>query len=413
MSAQFQSAGQSAGRSTTKAVGIGMIGAGFLAATRARCYAQVSGLDASIVAVVARSEESATTYADRYAVPKWFTDYHELLALPEVDVVDLCVPNVLHREMTEAAAAAGKHVVCTKPLTAYVGQDLSADAPDTDVAKQDPQKMLTVATADATAMVDACADHRVELMYGENWIYAPSLTKALGLVKASNGTILEMRGGECHNGSHSPFSKIWKYTGGGALLRMGSHPIGAMLYMKREEGLARDGKPIRPLAVSAEVGDLCAIESLRSESEAFMVKDWVDVENWGAAILTFDDGSRAVVNATDTVLGGMESRLELYLSNSHLKLNMSPNNLLTAYAPNESVFADEYIMEKVSTNAGWTTPIPDEDWTSGHLAMCQDFLEAAAEGRPARSDGRLGLDVIKVIYSAYVAAREGRRVTLD
>lgn len=394
-------------------VGIGMIGAGFLAETRARCYAKVSGLNAKIVAVAARSEASASKYAKGYGVANWYTDYQQLLALPEVDVVDLCVPNILHRSMTEAAAAAGKHVICTKPLTAYVGQDLDEGVEDSVVAGQDAHHMLAIASQDAQAMVDCCSDHGVQLMYGENWIYAPSLTKAVGLIVASKGTILEMRGGECHNGSHSKFSKLWRYTGGGALLRMGSHPIGAMMYIKEQEGLARNGKPIRPKAVSAEVGDLSLIESMESEAEAFMVKDWVDVENWGAAILTFDDGSRAVVNATDTVLGGMESRLDVYMSNSHLKLNMSPNNLLQAYAPTEETFAGEYIMEKVSTAAGWTTPIPEEDWTSGHLAMCQDFLEAAAEGRPARSGGQLGADVIKVIYSAYIAANEGRRVDIN
>jgi predicted dehydrogenase len=194
---------------------------------------------------------------------------------------------------------------------------------------------------------------------------------------------------------------------------MGSHPIGAMLYIKQQEGLARDGVAIRPVAVSAEVGDLTAIESVKREKTGWMVSDWVDVENWGTAILTFSDGSRAVVNASDTVLGGMESRLDIYMSNSHLKLNMSPNNLLQAYAPDDKVFGDEYIMEKVSTSAGWTTPIPGEDWTSGHLAMCQDFIEAAAENRPARSEGQLGVDVIKVIYSAYIAASDGRRVTID
>lgn len=399
--------------SNNKEVGIGMIGAGFLAKTRARCYAQVSGVPSRIVAVAARTEENAAGYASRHGVPKWFSDYEELLSLPEVDVVDLCVPNVLHRSMTEAAAAAGKHVVCTKPLTAYVGQDLGEDVAEEAVSGQDASRMLEVATADAQAMVDACESHDVQLMYGENWIYAPSLTKAVPLIKASGGTILEMRGGECHNGSHSPFSKRWKFTGGGALLRMGSHPIGAMLYIKQQEGLARDGVAIRPVAVSAEVGDLTAIESVKREKTGWMVSDWVDVENWGTAILTFSDGSRAVVNASDTVLGGMESRLDIYMSNSHLKLNMSPNNLLQAYAPDDKVFGDEYIMEKVSTSAGWTTPIPGEDWTSGHLAMCQDFIEAAAENRPARSEGQLGVDVIKVIYSAYIAAFEGRRVTID
>ena len=394
-------------------VGIGLIGAGFLAETRARCYAQVSGYNAQIVAVAARSEDSAAKYAQRHNVPKMFTDYHELLALPEVEVVDLCVPNHLHRPMAEAAAAAGKHIVCTKPLTAYVGQDLPAEVSDEEISGVDRHQMLAVASTDAQAMVEAADRAGVHLMYAENWVYAPSISRAEGLIKASGGTIVEMRGGECHNGSHSPYSKIWRYTGGGALLRLGAHPIGAMLYLKQQEGLARREQAIRPVAVSAEVGDLSRIASVAQEEKPWIVTGWQDVENWAAVIITFDDDSRAVVYASDAVLGGMESKLEVFLSNAHLKCNLSPNNLLQAYAPDANVFGDEYIMEKVSTGAGWTTPIPDEDWTSGHLAMCQDFVAAVAEKRPAKADGHLGLDVVRVVYAAYAAAAGGQRVELE
>jgi predicted dehydrogenase len=396
-----------------KRIGIGMIGAGFLAETRARCYAQVSGYNAQIVAVAAHTEASAAKYADRYGISNTFTDYRQLLALPEVDVVDLCIPNHLHRPMTEAAAAAGKHIVCTKPLTAYVGQDLPAGATDAEIATVDRRHMLAVATANALAMVEAAQQAGVHLMYGENWIYAPSIARAEGLIKAAHGTILEMRGGECHSGSHSPFSKIWRYTGGGALLRLGAHPIGTMLYLKQQEGLARNGQLVRPVAVSAEVGDLSRIPSVAAEEKPWIAIGWQDVDNWAAVIITFDDGSRGIVYASDAVLGGMESKLEIFSSNSHLKCHLSPNNLLQAYAPHSDVFENEYIMEKTSTSAGWSTPIPDEDWSSGHLAMCQDFVAAIAENRPARADGRLGLAVVRVVYAAYVSAATGRRVELD
>ncbi len=396
---------------SNRPVGIGIIGAGFLAETRARCYAQVSGVAARIVAVASRTEANALAYAKRHDVPKWFTDYRELLALPDVDVVDLCVPNRLHRPLTEAAAAARKHIVCTKPLTAYVGQDLAPDASDADIANRDRGQMLAVATGDAQAMVAAAERAGVHLMYGENWVYAPSIRKAEQLMTASRGAILEMRGGECHSGSHSPYSKLWRHTGGGALLRMGSHPIGGMLYLKQQEGLARTGRPIRPVAVIAETGDLSRLAA-PGGGTPWIVTGWQDVETWGAAIITFDDGSRAIVNASDGVLGGMESRLDVFMSNGHLKCHMSPNNLLQAYAPDASVFADEYLQEKLETKAGWTTPMPDEDWTSGHLAMCQDFVDAVATRRPARSDGTLGLEVIRVIYAGYVAAATGQRVQL-
>jgi predicted dehydrogenase len=185
-----------------------------------------------------------------------------------------------------------------------------------------------------------------------------------------------------------------------------------MLYLKRQEGLTRYGKPIRPVTVTAEVGDLSRIPSVEQEEESWIVRGWQDVENWASAIITFEDGARGIVWSTDTLLGGMETRLDLFLSNCHLKCNMSPNNLVRAYAPDPEIFAGEYIIEKGETKAGWSTPMPDEDWTSGHVSMCQAFVDAVAEGKPAESDGLLGLEVVQVIYAAYCSAAEGRRVDI-
>ena len=187
-----------------KHVGIGLIGAGFLARTRMRCYAQVSGYHAEVVAVAARQRPAHRTFAQTHGIANAFGDYHDVLAMPEVDVVDVCVPNLLHREIAVAAAQAGKHVICTKPLTAYVGQDLPAD----QAAAQTPRaEMLRLALEDADAMNSAAQENGVQLMYGENWVYAPSITRAEGLIFKSGGAILEMRGGESHSGSHSPYSK--------------------------------------------------------------------------------------------------------------------------------------------------------------------------------------------------------------
>jgi len=390
-------------------VGIGIVGAGFLAETRARCYRHAHGT--VLAAVTARTRENATAYASRHGIPEVCDDLDRLLAREDVDVVDLCVPNDLHRPMAIAAARAGKHVICTKPLTAYVGQDLGTDATDAEISGRARKEMLNVVLDDARAMQAAAEDNGVQLMYGENWVYAPSIVKARELLAASGAPLLEMRGWECHSGSHSPYSKTWRHTGGGALLRLGAHPIGAMLHLKRHEGVRRNGKPIRPVAVTAEVSDL-SLNPAIDASSCFVAQGWQDVENWGCAILHFDDGSRGVAYGSDNLLGGMESKLEIYAANCHLKCNLSPNDQLRAYAPEGAVFGDEYIMEKVDSGAGWSTPIPAEDWSSGQLAMLQDFVSAVRDSRPAHSDGDLGLEVTRVVYSAYVSASEGRRVEL-
>ena len=129
-------------------------------------------------------------------------------------------------------------------------------------------------------------------------------------------------------------------------------------------------------------------------------------------LLTFEDGTRATISASDVVLGGMEDRLEVLLSNSRIRASFARSNLVEAYAPDAEIFADEYIAEKLETKAGWSYPSVDEHWLLGYPQEMADFVEAIASERPPLGDGRLGRDVVEVMYAAYVSAEEGRRVDL-
>jgi predicted dehydrogenase len=394
---------------TDSSLSIGLIGAGFLARARAAAWRKIAG--ARVEAVCSRTPTSAASFAASEGVPTAAADLDELLGREDIHAVDICVPNRSHRDVVERAARAGKHILCTKPMAAYVGQDLGGEADDAAVGEVDRAVMLDVAVRDAEAMVSVARESDVVLAYAENWIHAPSIQRAAGLVAASGGSLLEMRGWEGHSGSHSEYSMKWVHAGGGALLRLGAHPIGAMLYLKREEGLRRDGAPITPVSVSAEVADLTQNDAL-SEENCRVAQGWVDVENWGCCVISFSDGSRGVAYGSDNKLGGMQSRMELSGSNFHLECNLSPNDLLKAYASDDGVFEGEYLMEKLDSSAGWSTPIPDESWSSGQFAMLEDFRDAIKAGCSPRSDGELGLAVTRVVYAAYVAASEGRRVDL-
>jgi predicted dehydrogenase len=389
-------------------VRVGLVGSGFLAEIRVRCYAQAAGRSGAIAGIASRDAAKARDFAAMHGVGPVFASFEEMIASAEIDAVDLCVPNHLHRPMAVAAAAAGKHIICTKPLAAYVGQDPGATDP---VGERDPETMLKVATADAQMMVEAAEKAGVLLCYGENWVYAPGFTKAAELASRAGGRLLEMRGWEAHSGSHSPYAKEWRHTGGGALLRLGAHPIGAMLRLKHEEGLALDGKPVVPVAVVADVADLTRNPGL-DDGNTRIATGWVDVENWGCCTITFSDGSRGIAVGSDNCLGGMESQLELSGSNFRTVVRMSPGDLVHSYAPDATVFGDAYIMEKTDTAAGWSTPMPGELWTSGQALMIQAFLEDIAAGRRPAADGRLGLAVTRVVYAAYVSARRGRRVEI-
>jgi predicted dehydrogenase len=219
-----------------------------------------------------------------------------------------------------------------------------------------------------------------------------------------------MRGWESHSGSHASYARDWRHAGGGAMLRLGAHPIGAMLWLKRREGLRRRGAPTRVVAVTAEVADLSrAIGGAACE----VARDWTDVENWGMCVLHFDDGTRGVAYGSDNMLGGMHSHLTMLGSDHRFECSLSPVDALRAYAVHDGAFGQEYLMEKLAGQAGWSTPMPDEDWSSGHQGMVQSVADHIAAGERSDVDGELGLDVVRVVYSAYVSAVEGRRVVLD
>jgi predicted dehydrogenase len=381
-------------------VRIGLVGAGFAADFHAAAYGQIGKSEVRVVAVASAHAERAASLASKHGIPRSTDDYRELLADPEVDAVDVCVPNRLHEEVVVQAARAGKHVFCEKPLTGYYGPGSTPK-----------REMLARALESADAMLAAAESAGVILAYGENWLHAPPYQKALSLALASNGRILEVRGEEAHSGSHASYAKTWRLAGGGSLVRLGSHPLGGALHLKAREGIARSGKPIRVRSVTAEVGDLSSAVR-RGNERSWLVTGWEDVESWATVLLTFEDGTRATIAASDVVLGGMEDRLEILLSNSRIRASFARSNLVEAYAPDPEIFAEEYIAEKLETKAGWSYPSVDEHWLLGYPQEMRDFVEAIADERPPRGDGRLGRDVVEVMYAAYVSAEEGRRVEL-
>jgi len=193
---------------------------------------------------------------------------------------------------------------------------------------------------------------------------------------------------------------------------MGSHPIGAVIHLKHYEGQRRNGRPIRVKSVVAEVGQLTKIPFMRGEAKKWLVTGWEDVEDWSAAILTFEDGTKAVVTATDVSLGGVKNLLTAYCSNGVIQANINPNTSVQVYAPDASIWGEEYITEKIETKAGWQFPSPDEDWMRGYPQEMADFVDAVAQGREPLSGSLLARETVEVIYAAYVSAEEGRRVDL-
>lgn len=392
-------------------VRLGIVGCGFVAHLHMSALRQVTGVQVEVVGVASRTRERAEAFARQYGIENYYTDYRYLLDNEDIDAIDVCVPNNLHEEVCINSAKAKKHIICEKPLTGYFGQDLPGEV--TNIGHTVPKRqMYKVAMDSAHRILRAVEDNQVILGYAEDFVYAPPLVKAKRLIEVSGGTILDIRAEESHSGSHAAYSREWRLAGGGSLLRLGSHPLGAVLHLKHFEGMLKQGRPIQVKSVTAEMGNLTKAPSFTAEEKKWMVDEWQDVEDWAAVFLTFTDGTKAAVFSNDTTLGGVVNTVDVYLSNSIVKCNMSSMNACQVYAPSHDIFADEYLTEKQETKAGWSFPAPDEDWMRGYPQEMQDFMEAFCEGRNPVSDGQLGLEVVQITYASYMSAEEGRRIEL-
>ena len=383
-------------------VGIGLIGAGFAAELHAHALAPLRGHACELVAVASRSRARAEAFAARFGIPHAYADHRALLARRDIALVTLPVVTSLHHALAVEAAEAGKHVVVEKPLTGCF----------VEAGSLSRRAMLEVALRNADLVVEACRRNGVMLGYAENFVYAPPVAKLRRLVERSGGTLLDLRAEESHSGSHAAYSRRWATAGGGSLLRMGSHPIGAVIHLKHWEGALRGGSPTRVRSVTAEVARLTRTAGIAAEPRKWLVDAWEDVEDWSAAVLTFEDGTTATVLSTDVSLGGVKNLLTAHLSNGVVQANINPNTTLQVYAPVPGIWGDEYITEKVETTAGWQFPSPDEDWMRGYPQEMADFVGAVREGRAPLAGALLARETVEVIYAAYVSAEEGRRVGL-
>ena len=117
---------------------IGIIGCGGMGGHHSRSMAKI---DAAVITACADvSEPSRAKLAETYGIENVFSDYRDLLALDTVDAVFVCLPTFLHRDAVVAAAQAGKHVFCEKPVSMKLEH--------------------------AQEMIDACAKGGVKFMVG-------------------------------------------------------------------------------------------------------------------------------------------------------------------------------------------------------------------------------------------------------
>ena len=385
-------------------VTIGTVGAGYAARLHGNGYARVSGVNVRLKTICDLNLELANAIKEQFGYEQAIADFDAMLADPEIDVIDIVTPPFLHCSMAIKALKAGKHVICEKPLTGYFGKPGEENVGFTKKSLMYEQVLKEM---DELKAVVETSDKK--FMYAENFVYATPVQKAAELIRAKKSKVLFMKGEESLKGSSSPVAGKWCKTGGGILVRTGTHPLTGMLWLKQQEAAAR-GETITVKSVSADVGVTTAC--LTEHEHRHICARPEDVEDYAAVTVTFSDGTKCLTIASDTVLGGSKNYIEVFSNDSTLVCNITPTDILNTYFLDEDGLEDVYLAEMLPAKLGWNKAFVSDEVIRGYMGELQDFMEAIAYDREPASGFDIAYEATKIMYAAYLSAEEGRRVNL-
>ena len=343
-------------------VRIGLIGAGNIA-QNAHIPAYLKQADAELVAVCDLKEDRAKGVAEKYGMKHVTTDYNELVALDDVDAVSVCTWNNAHAKAAIAAAKAGKHILCEKPMA--------------------------MNTQEAEAMKKAVEENRVVFMMGFVNRFRPD-SKAikeiadsgkLGEIYYAKTGVLRRRGTPL--GWFTDLSK----SGGGPVIDIGVHVIDLTWYLM--------GKP-KPVSVSAatfrKIGDYKTKGVGRWV--AFDTDDLkFETEDSASGFIRFENGVSMSFDVS-WAINGKETGVYSNIFGTKAGASLDP---LTIYGEEAHYLTDA------------TPTVARENIFENEI---RHFLDCVKEGRQPIAPVEDGVRIQKILNGIYDSARLGREVIL-
>lgn len=348
----------------THKVRILLLGSAFAADLHIDAYSRIQER-VDIVGIASKEEKQAHDLMQQYGFStyQYFRDFNEAIATLDCDVVDICLPNFLHYPAAMAAIKYKRNVICEKPLATN--------------------------TADGRAMVDAAREAKIFIYYAEDWMGSPALTKARAIIAGGAiGELKFIRAREAHSGSHSPFVQKVATAGGGAMIHLGPHPITFALSLNNNRWT-----------------ELVAMTSGGGSEN--LIHHSLEGEDWSAALITFENGTKAIVEANFVTFGGMEDTIDFYGTKGCLHVDLTFSSAIHGY----SIPGFDYTVEKAEITTGWARPVVDEKFNLGYVAELTTFVDCLEKGveAPVGLRGEDGLETLEVVEHIYESSRTGKK----
>ena len=373
-------------------VGIGMLGYGFMGKVHSNAFLKIPysfsqpAAYPELVAMCGRDAARVADVAARLRYRGYYSDWQLMLRDPDIHIVDVCTPDDRHRAPSIAAAEAGKHVICEKPLAMTVG--------------------------DAAAMFEAATKAGVQHMCCFNYRFIPAVRMAKELLeREAIGQVYHFRGCYLQEPGHDPASlveDVW-YTSGtrsGILLGIGSHLIDMARFLMGEitsvSGLLRTWNTTRANRAGA--------------------RETVTADEGNLALVEFASGAAGTLESSGVATGHKNQHTwEINGSLGSICWDLEDPNHLLVYsdvAPSPDVRGFAAVSVTTGAHPLQTIYLPpghNAGWEYGHVHALHHFVECVVNEKPVAPYGATFEDGyrVQVIMDALArSSQTGRRIDL-
>jgi predicted dehydrogenase len=383
-----------------KELRIGLIGSKFMGRAHSNAWKKASlffepPMQPVLAVACARHRPSLEAFANQWGWRQTETDWKKVVSSPDVDVVDIALPQHLHHEIALAAAREGKHIFCEKPLA---------------MNSREAEEMLSV-----------CEQNKVVHYLNHNYRRAPAVAHARRLIEEGKlGRLFHWRCAYQQDWIVDPaFPLTWQLRAetaqAGPQWDLNSHAVDLAHYLvgpiRTVSGLTARFIPERPLADESSSGNLQA-EALGGSLGK------VTVEDAALMMVEFENGALGSFEATRFATGRKNAlTFEIYGSQGALKFDLERMNELQFFSALDPEGAQGF-RTILATEAAH--PYVAQWWPPGHIIGYEhafvhaavDFISAVASSGIIAPNFADGVQILKVLEAGIESARSGKQVSL-
>ncbi|MEZ4862923.1 MAG: Gfo/Idh/MocA family oxidoreductase [Caldilineaceae bacterium] len=336
-----------------------VIGAGNIGKIQAEAIRHIP--EARVTVICNRGEAAGRALAEKYNAT-WVADFQAAVARADVDVVTICTPSGTHTEIAVAAAEAGKHLLVEKPI---------------DITLPRVDQILTA--VEKAGVILACV-FPLRFAQGVHTAKAALEAGRLGRLTLADVYVKWFRPQSYYDGN---WRGTWELDGGGALMNQSIHNIDLVQWL---------------------AGPVTSIMA-RTATLAHTMQ----TEDTACALLTFQSGALGVIQGATSCWPGDRARVELHGDRGTIVLE---EGRIVTWKLADAAPGEEETMLNLEQAQGSGAADPTAIGYEMHRRQIVDLIEAIHTGRPPAIRGAEARRSVEIIRAIYVAASEGRLVTL-